>query len=140
MGEELMAIEVHFEKRINNSTVIREADTRHRREYLLMTMFAGLFLVGLLFYGWQHYQWIQHGYRIEEALKRQQELEQVRGQLRLERSSLRDLQVIDAYARGRLGMVVAGPGQIVILSAEAPLTIPSAPPAEEAQTELAAKQ
>ena len=56
-----MAIEVHFEKRINNMNVVREADTRYRREYLFITFLAGLFVVGLFYYGWQHYQWIQYG-------------------------------------------------------------------------------
>ena len=133
-----MAIEVHFEKRINNMNVVREADTRYRREYLFITLLAGLFVVGLFYYGWQHYQWIQYGYRIEEAQKKKEHLAEVSRQLRLERASLRDPKRIDSIARRELGMVIPVPGQLVTLHADAPLTIPTATPV--APPELQAKK
>ena len=125
-----MAIEVHFEKRINNMNLVREADTKHRSEYLFFTLLVGLFVVGLFFYGWQHYQWIQYGYRIEEAQKTKEQLAETSRKLRLERASLRDPKRIDSIARGDLGMVVPVPGQLVTFSADAPLTIPGPAPVE----------
>jgi cell division protein FtsL len=124
MGEGLMPIEVHFEKRIVNSKVIREADSRSHRDYIVVTALAAMFLFGLFAYGWQHYQWIQYGYRIEEAQKKKDQLAEIGRQLRLERASLRSPQRIDSIARGELGMVVPAPGQLVTFSADAPLTIP----------------
>ncbi len=120
-----MAIEVHFEKRIVNNNVIREADAKGQRDYIIITAFAAMFLFGLFAYGWQHYQWIQYGYRIEEAQKKMQRLTEVGRQLRLERASLSNPQRIDSIARKQLGMVVPAPGQLVTFSADAPLTIPS---------------
>jgi cell division protein FtsL len=120
-----MSIEFHFEKHINNLNVIREPDTKHRREYLTVTLFSGLFLLCLLFYGWQRYQWIQYGYHIEAAQKKKEQLLEQGRQLRLERASLRNPQRIDAIARSELGMVVPAPGQLVTLSADAPMTIPN---------------
>ncbi len=134
-----MAIEVHFEKRINNLNVVREADTRHRREYLGVTLLFGLFLFCLLFYGWQHYQFLQAGYKIEAAQKKQAQLLEMGHQLRLERASLRDSARIDAIARKQLGMVQPAPGQLVIFRADAPLTIPGAT-AADGQEQLAAKR
>jgi cell division protein FtsL len=130
-----MAIEIHFEKRINNLTVVREADTKHRGEYLFLTLLAGLLVLGLFFYGWQHYQWIQYGYRLEEVQKKKEQLSETARQLKLERASLRDPKRIDSIARGELGMVVPAPGQLVTFSADAPLTIPApaSPPAPELQ-------
>ena len=64
-----MPIEVHIEKHINNN-VVREADGRSHRDYVVVTVFGAVFLLGLFVYAWQHYQWIQYGYRIEEAQKR----------------------------------------------------------------------
>ena len=125
-----MTIEVHFDKRINNLNLIREADTKHRSEYLFFTVLVGLFVLGLLFYGWQHYQWIQYGYRIEEAQKKREQIAETSRQLRLERASLRDPKRIDSIARGELGMVVPQPGQVVTFAADAPLTIPGPPPVE----------
>jgi cell division protein FtsL len=137
-----MAIEVHYEKRIINN-VIREADSRSRRDYIMVTALAAIFLFGLFAYGWQHYQWIQYGYRIEEAQKKKEQLSEASRQLRLERAFLRDPRRIDAIARGQLGMVIPAPGQLVTFSADAPLTIPvPAPQQTTAQqpAEMAAKR
>jgi len=137
-----MAIEVHFEKHINNLNLVREADTDQRRDYVGVTCLFGAFLLCLLFYGWQHYSWIQNGYRIEAAQKQKAELDEVGRQLRLERASLRSDQRIDAFAERELGMVIPKPGQMVILNADAPMTIPHPPTPEQLQQreQLAAKQ
>jgi cell division protein FtsL len=131
-------IEVHFNRHINNEGVVREPDARHRREYFLVTLLAGVFGLTLLFYGWQHYRMIQYGYRIEEAHKRREQLAEMRERLRLERSSLRDRRRIDATARRDLGMVAPAAGQWVTLSADAPFTIPVPP--ESTQPALSAKK
>lgn len=129
-----MAIEIHFEKRIINNNVIREADKKSHRDYIVVTALAAMFLFGLFAYGWQHYQWIQYGYRIEETQKKRDQLAEIGRQLRLERASLRNPQRIDAIARKELGMVVPVPGQLVTFSADSPLTIPAPqPPALEAK-------
>jgi len=129
-----MAIEVHFEKHINNLNVVREADTGYRLEYIGVTLLFAAFLLCLFFYGWQHYLWITNGYKIEEAQKRKDQLTEFGHQLRIERESLRSLERIDDIARHKLGMVLPAPGQLVILRADAPLTIP------RQQEELAAKR
>src|SRR5215470_9757262 len=131
MGENLMSIEVHIEKRIINNHVIREADVKSHRDYIVITVLASMFLFGLFAYGWQHYQWIQYGYRIEEAQKKKEQLSETGRQLRLERATLRSPKRIDAIARRELGMVVPSPGQVVMLNADATLTIPSPQPAQE---------
>jgi cell division protein FtsL len=138
MGENLMAIEVHIEKRIINNHVIREADVKSHRDYIVVTVLASMFLFGLFAYGWQHYQWYQYGYRIQEAQKKQEQLSEAGRQLRLERASLRNPQRIDSIARGQLGMVVPAPGQLVTFNADAPLTIPTPQPPPEVQPQPAA--
>src|SRR5262245_18032920 len=124
MGESLMPIEVHLEKRIINNNVVREADSKSRRDYIVVNALGAVFLFGLFAYGWQHYQWIQYGYRIAEAQKKKDRLAEIVRQLRLERASLRSPQRIDSIARGEIGMVVPAPGQLATFSADAPLTIP----------------
>lgn len=119
-----MAIEIHLEKRIVNNNVIRQADTKSYRDYIIVTALAAIFFFGLFAYGWQHYQWIQYGYRIEEAQKKKEQLAEIGRQLRLERASLSNPQRIDSIARKQLGMVVPVPGQLVTFNAEA-LTIPA---------------
>jgi cell division protein FtsL len=143
MGEELMPIEVHFEKRIINNNVIREADLKGHRDYIIVTVLAAMFLFGLFAYGWQDYQWNQYGYRIQEAKKKKEQLTEIRERLKLEHAWLASPQRIDSIARRELGMVVPEKGQLVLLHADAPLTIPApqtaqpAPPvpAQQARTE-----
>ena len=119
-----MPIEVHLEKRIINNNVIRETDPKSHWDYIVVTALSAVFLLGLLAYAWQHYRWIQYGYRIEEAQKKREQLAETGRRLRLERASLRSPQRIDAIARRDLGMVVPVPGQLVTFTADAPLTIP----------------
>jgi len=134
-----MPIEVHLEKRIINNNVIREADARSHRDYIIVTVLGAIFLVGLFIYGWQHYRWIQYGYRIEEAQKKKEQLAEIGRQLRLERASLRNPQRIDSIARRDLGMVIPIPGQLVTLS-DTPLTVPVTQPPRPAQPQEAELQ
>lgn len=133
-------IEVHFEKRIINNNVIRETDSKSHRDYIVVTVLAAVFLFALFAYAWQHYRWSQYGYRIEEAKKKKEQLTEIRGQLWLERSTLRSPQRIDAIARRDLGMVVPLPGQLVTFSADAPLTIPTPQPPQSVQPQQAQVQ
>ncbi len=110
-------IDVHFEKKINNSRIVREADAQCQLEYLCLTLLAAVFVLGVFFYAWQQYQWIQHGYGIEAAQTKIEQLEEVAQQLRIERATLRSPQRIDALARRELGMVGPGGGQIVAVRA-----------------------
>jgi cell division protein FtsL len=127
-----MAIEVVFEKRISNTAVHRDHDAEQRHQYLLLVGLAGLFMVGLLFYGWQQYQWIQTGYEIESAQKKREELVEFRKQLDAERSFKARPSRIDTIARNKLGMITAAPNQTVMMSLDAPATIPVAADPEAA--------
>ena len=110
-------IEVRFEKNINNLTLVREADTRRQWEYVAVSLLGALFVVGLLFYGWQHYQFIHYGYKIEEAQKRQEQLALKRDGLRIRREQLQDPTRIESLAKER-GMVYSVPGQLVSVNLE----------------------
>jgi cell division protein FtsL len=113
-----MPIEVVFEKRINNATVYRDADVGQRRQYFLLICLTGLFVFGLLFYGWQQYTWRQLGYEIEKLQKKQDDLLEYQHQLVLERDSLARPERIASIARNDLGMVVAAPGQLVMMETD----------------------
>ncbi len=133
-----MAIEVFCEKRISNAAVHQDVDKEQRRQYFLLVGLAGLFMVGLLAYGWQQYQWVQSGYEIESAQKQRDELAEYRKQLLLQRASLATLERIDRLARTQLGMTLPAPGQTVMLSNEQ--TGPESPDATAAAAELTASK
>jgi cell division protein FtsL len=111
-----MAIEIVFEKRINNVSVYRSTDVAERRQYMLLMGLAAVFVLALLFYGWQQYRWIQLGYEIESLQKKKDELLAFQRELVLERQTFEWEERIDSIARNQLGMVVAAPGQIVALA------------------------
>ena len=109
-----MAIEIHLEKRISNVAVVRDIDAGQQRQYVLFTLLSALFVMGLLFYGWQHYRWIQTGYAIEAAQKEHEELLELNRRLNTEKDSLAAFSRIESEARA-LGFVPAAIGQIVTL-------------------------
>ncbi len=113
----MSTIEVHFEKNIDNSRIVRESDARCRLEYMCLTLLGAMFVLGTLFYAWQQYQWIQYGYRIEESHSQIEKLAEVGRQLRVERATLANPQRIDRIARTELGMVGPRAGQVVTVEA-----------------------
>jgi cell division protein FtsL len=117
-----MPFEVVFEKRINNVNVRRDVDVEQRRQYLLVTCLSAVFILGLLFYGWQQYRWIQLGYQIEAAKQKRDDIFEHQKRLVLERDSQARDERIDLIARKELGMVMAAPGQIVTLRSNGPLS------------------
>ena len=129
-----MAIEVFCEKRINNAAVQHDVDANQRRQYFLLVGLAGLFMVGLLVYGWQQYQWVQSGYEIEAAQKQRDELAEYKKQLLVERTTLARDARIENIARTNLGMADPAPWQTVMWSADDPLTLPTQPNPESPLT------
>ena len=108
-----MSFEVVFEKRFSNANVHRDVDVEQRRQCFLLTSLAAMFVLALLFYGWQQYRWIDLGYKIQAAQQKMDKLVEDQKQLELNRASLAREERIDSIARNQLGMVVAAPGQIV---------------------------
>jgi cell division protein FtsL len=109
----MSTIDIHFDKKINNSRIVRDADTRCRLEYLCLTVLGAVFVLGVLFYAWQQYEWIQYGYHIEEAQEKIEQLSETGRRLSLERATLANPQRIDAIARQELGMTGPVAGQVV---------------------------
>lgn len=109
----MSTIEIQFDKRIDNSRIRRDLESLWSFEYLLFTLLGAFFVVGALFYGWQQYQWIQYGYRIEEAQQKIEELTEAGRRLRLERGTMASPERIDRLARD-MGMVAPAVEQVLI--------------------------
>jgi hypothetical protein len=118
MGEKLMRpIEVRFEKNINNLTLVREADTRRQWEYVAVAMLGAVFVLGLLVYGTQLYQYQQYGYHIEDAQKLKDQMEKQQDHLLLVHEKLQDPARILFFAT-KMGMVSSSSGQLVTVNLE----------------------
>ena len=103
--------EIYFAKRIDNSRVVRIADPKRRREMLTFGVTLTIFFLMVMVYLLQHLSAIEYGYRIEQAKAEHNAVVESNRELKLEESSLTDLQRIDVEAR-KLGMVPPSAGQI----------------------------
>ena len=103
--------EIYFAKRIDNSRVVRMVDPKRRREMLSFGITLGVFFLLVMVYLLQHLSAIEYGYRIEQAKAEQNAIVESNRELKLEESSLKDLERIEAAAR-KLGMVPPVAGQI----------------------------
>jgi cell division protein FtsL len=108
-------IEIQFDKKIDNSRVVREFDLRCRTDYICITLLSAIFVFGTLFYAWQQFRWIQYGYQIEEAQRQIDDLSKVGLQLRIEKANLARPERINQIAQTELGMVRGAAGQYVAL-------------------------
>jgi cell division protein FtsB len=101
-----MSIDVEFtlRKDIRNNPVVREHDTRQKREFRRLLWLASVAVGLLLFSAWQHYEILSHGYAIESLQVDIATEEAVNRRLRLNLETLRAPQQIETRARRELGL------------------------------------
>src|SRR5215831_17017482 len=104
--------EIYFDKRINNSRLVRVHDTQRAKEIRVFAVSVCVLFVMTMIYCWQHFSAIEYGYRIEtQRVQRDSLMEQNRA-LRLEQASLRDPERIDVLAR-KMGLQAPHAGQVM---------------------------
>jgi cell division protein FtsL len=103
--------EIYFAKRIDNSRVVRIVDPKRRREMISFGITLGILFLMVMVYLLQHLSAIEYGYRIEQAKAEQNAIVESNRELKLEESSLKDLERIEAEAR-KLGMIPPVAGQV----------------------------
>ena len=102
-------------RRVANEQLVRQVD-RERNRQLLMVGVTGLLLAAaVLAYGWQHFEMIRNGYRMEEQRKEREYLIQIQRQLFLEKASLESPDRIETIATRELGMVAPSQDQFVVV-------------------------
>jgi cell division protein FtsL len=104
--------EALFTKRIDNSRLVKANDPSHAREMRSFAYAMAFLLSLLMLYGWQHFNAIECGYRVETEKQQMQQLEEQNRQLRLTEAQLADPARIDTMARN-LGLSAPQPGQVV---------------------------
>jgi cell division protein FtsL len=104
--------EIYFDKRIDNSRLVRVHDTQRSREIRVFAASVCLLFVMTMIYCWQHFSAIEYGYKIEaQRVQRDSLIEQNRA-LRLDEASLRDPERIDMLAR-KMGLQAPQAGQVM---------------------------
>ncbi len=116
-------LEYAIKKDIRNNPVIRELDTRERREIRRTIWLAVLSVALLLFAAWQNQKMVQHGIDIERWRSELAREETINRWLRLNLEAHRAPQLIEQRARRELGMVPAPPADTLVIE-RAPAAAP----------------
>lgn len=111
-------------KDVRNNPIIREVDQTRQRE-LWRSAAVGVFLVAvLLFSAWQHFELLQHGYRIEQMQQeRARELE-IHRHLRLEVETLQAPTRIEQIATEQLDLVAPTSEEAIVIERVIPADEP----------------
>ena len=112
-----MSIEIEYaiKKDIRNNPVIRELDTRQKREFRRIVWLAALSVTMLLFSAWQHFETVRYSSNIEQLRVYRAHEQTANRQLRLNLETLRTPQDIERRARRELGLVPATSRDTLIL-------------------------
>ena len=128
--------EFYFVKRIDNSRLVKAPDPVRARQMRLFSAAVALLFSLVMFYGLQHFNVIESGYRVESEKQVLDQLREENRQLRLSEAQLTQPGRIDPMAR-QLGLVEPQPGQVIHPNAGsemgAPVIAQVTPPAPAAQ-------
>jgi cell division protein FtsL len=117
--------EYAIKKDIRNNPIVREVDRDRHRE-MWRTATVCVFLVAVvLFWAWQHFELLRHGYRLEQMQRDRAAETELNRHLRLEIETLRSPVRIERLATGQLQMVSPGPEDASVIERVLP---PPAPP------------
>src|SRR5260370_20156064 len=121
-----MGFEYATKKVMRSNRIVREVDGARQRQ-LWRSAGIGLFLVVvLLFWAWQHFELLRHGYQIERMQQERAAEEEINRHLRLEVETLRAPRRIEKIATEQLHLVAPARGQAIVIERVTP-----APPPEK---------
>jgi cell division protein FtsL len=117
--------EYAIKKDVRNNIIVREVDEARQRELWKSVGMAGLLVLVLLFSAWQHFELLQHGYRIEELQRERGVEEELTRHLRLEIETLRSPKRIEALAIGQLHLVAPARDEAIVIERVVPAEAPA---------------
>ncbi len=108
------SFEYAVKKDVKNNPIVREVDRERHRDMFRSFGIGALLVTVVLFWAWQHFELLRHGYRYEQM---QQELvaeQETSRHLRLEVETLASPARIEREAR-RIGLGAATPADTVVI-------------------------
>jgi cell division protein FtsL len=120
------AFEYAVRKDVRNNPIVREVDAERQAEMWKTLGLASLLLIALMFWTWQHFDLLRHGYRLEELQKEQAAEQDITRHLRLEIDALRSPKRIEGIARNRLNLVTPTREDAIVIER----VVPAEPPAK----------
>ena len=118
------AFEYAVRKDVRNNPIVREMDQARQRELWRLVGIAGFVVLVLLFSAWQHFELLQHGYRVEQMQKERAFEEDAARQLRLEIDALRSPKRIEALATQQLHLVAPTRNEAIVIERVMPADPP----------------
>jgi cell division protein FtsL len=119
------AFEYAIRKDVRNNPIVREIDNARHRELWKTIAVAGLFVGMLLFWAWQQFDILRHGYRLEEMQRERAAQEETARQLRLEIETLKSPKRIEELATQKLHLVAPTRDEAIVIER----VVPAEPPA-----------
>jgi len=120
------AFEYAVRKDVRNNPIVREVDVDRQRELWKWLGMAALVVVSVMFWTWQHFALLRHGYRLEELQRQRAVEEDVARHLLLDIETLRSPKRIEAIARGQLKLVTPSREDAIVIER----VVPAEPPAK----------
>jgi cell division protein FtsL len=120
------AFEYAVRKDVRNNPIVREVDVERQRELWKSLAMAALVVVSVMFWTWQHFALLRHGYRLEELQRQRTAEEDIARHLRLEIETLRSPKRVEAIARGKLNLVTPSREDAIVIER----VVPAEPPAK----------
>lgn len=118
--------EYAIKKDVRNNPIVREVDEARQRELWKSVAIASFLVLALLFSAWQHFELLQHGYKVEQMQRDRATEEELTRQLRLEIETLRSPKRIEKLATERLHLVAPGRDEAIVIER----FVPAEPPAK----------
>ena len=119
-----MEFEYAIKKDVRNNPIVREVDEARLRQLWKTAGILGVLVVVVLFSVWQHFELLQHGYRLNDLQKARAQEEEINRRLRLELETLRSPQRIERVALTELGLVAPRDVDAVVLERVVPAEAP----------------
>ena len=120
------SFEYAIRKDVRNNPIVREVDDARQRKLWKSVAAAGALVVVLLFWAWQQFELLRHGYRLEEMQQQRAAEEDIARHLRLEIETLRSPKRIEALATQQLHLVAPAQGEAIVIER----VVPAEPPAK----------
>jgi cell division protein FtsL len=117
--------EYAIRKDVRNNPIVREVDEARQRELWKSVAVAGFLVVMLLFWAWQQFELLRHGYQVEELQRQRAAEEETARHLRLEIETLRSPRRIETLATQRLHLIAPSRDEAIVLER----VVPAEPPA-----------
>ncbi len=116
--------EYAIKKDVRNNPIVREVDRERHREMWRSTLISVFLVLVVLFWSWQHFELLRHGYRLEQMQQERASEDAVNRHLRLEIETLRSPARIERMATGRLHMVAPSADDAIIIERVIPTAAP----------------